>query len=212
VSKPVRAIVFDFGGVLITPITTKITALAERAGVPVPTMLEVLMGPMTVSTPDHPWHRSERGEIPTAEIQGLLGPYAERNGVKLRGDEMALIFEGNYVYNDAVLARITELRAEGYRIGLLTNSVREFRPRLDAELGNGLFDEIIDSSEVGCRKPEPAIYELTTRRMGVERDELVYLDDFGGNVTGARLHGWTTIHVTGPDQALAELDTVLATR
>ena len=66
----VRAVVFDFGGVIITPITNKITGLAERHDTDALTMLEILMGPRHEST-DHAWHRAERGELAVADIQAL---------------------------------------------------------------------------------------------------------------------------------------------
>ena len=54
----IRAIVFDFGGVLISPITTLIAEVAAWHEVPMVVMLEVLMGPREMSTSDHPWHRA----------------------------------------------------------------------------------------------------------------------------------------------------------
>ena len=88
-SNAVRAVVFDFGGVIITPITQGITALAERIGADPRAMLEVLIGPD--ETGDHPWHRAERGELTVAEIQGGLAAYAEEAGVELSGDEIDVL-------------------------------------------------------------------------------------------------------------------------
>jgi putative hydrolase of the HAD superfamily len=72
-----------------------------------------------------------------------------------------------------------------------------------------MFDVVVDSSEVGHRKPEPAIYELTTSRLGVKASEILYLDDFAANLEGAKAAGWRTIHVTDVESALAELDAAL---
>ncbi len=66
--------------------------------------------------------------------------------------------------HDEVIDRISSLRAEGYTIGLLTNSFKEFRGFIESRIDIALFDVVVDSSEVGCRKPEPEIYELTTRQ------------------------------------------------
>ena len=62
----VRAVVFDFGGVLITPVTEKVAVLAEHHGTSMHELLAVLLGPRE-SGDDHPWHRCERGEIAVAE-------------------------------------------------------------------------------------------------------------------------------------------------
>jgi putative hydrolase of the HAD superfamily len=210
--KPYEAIVFDFGGVLITPITDHLTRLADRQGTTMEILLGVLLGPREVSTPDHPWHRAERGEIPTAAFQSLVQPWADAAGLELTGDEYSMIMDGVFDVRDRVLDRIRALRAEGYSIGLLTNSFREFRDHLERRVDFSLFDVVVDSSEVGCRKPEPAIYELTAARTGAAPADILYLDDFLANVDGARAAGWDTIHVTGEAQLLADLDRKLSER
>ncbi len=205
-SKAVSSVVFDFGGVLITPITTLIDEIAKRHGVSMVHMLEVLMGPRAFSTPDHPWHRCERGEIPMTSMQYDVEPYAERAGVKLRGDEYERLLRGDFEMHDEVIDRISSLRAEGYTIGLLTNSFKEFRDIIESRIDFALFDVVVDSSEVGCRKPEPEIYELTTQRLGGDASSVLYIDDFLANVEGADRAGWSTIHLTDVTSALVELD------
>ncbi len=204
------AVVFDFGGVIISPITGKVEALASSRDMELSALLHVLLGPMDVSTPDHPWHQAERGELAVADLQDGVAPYAAEHGLELQGDEMEYLFNLEYTFNEPVLERIAALRDEGYRTALLTNSVREFRPTLESQVDMSLFDVVVDSSAEGCRKPEPAIYERTTGKLGVSPERIVFLDDFGPNVEGARAAGWTAIHVTSAQQALAELDEVLA--
>jgi len=203
------AVVFDFGGVIISPITEKIERLAERNGTDVRTLLGVLMGPPH-DTEGHPWHRAERGELAVAAMQGMLGPWAQAADVTLRGDEMSVMMDSSYRFNEPVIERIGRLREQGYRTALLTNSVLEFRPALDRDLiGKGLFDVVVDSSEVGLRKPDPRIFTATTDRLGLAPERIVYLDDFVWNVEGARLAGWKVIHVEDPADALVELDALL---
>ena len=92
---------------------------------------------------------------------------------------------------------------------MLTNSFKEFHGHLEAHVDFGLFDVVVDSSEVGHRKPEPAIYEMTADCWGWLPIEILYLDDFAANLVGAEAAGWRTIHVTDVESALAELDGVL---
>ena len=76
--------------------------------------------------------------------------------------------------------------------------------------GNALgFDVIIESAVVGLRKPDPRIYELVLAQLGVDASAAVFLDDLGINLKPARAMGMTTIKVTDPDAALAELSGVL---
>ena len=72
-----------------------------------------------------------------------------------------------------------------------------------------LFDEIIESSVVGVRKPEPRFYEIACERLGVDPSECVFLDDLGINLKPARTMGMQTIKVVDPDVALAELETIV---
>ncbi|MGI9031508.1 MAG: HAD family hydrolase [Ilumatobacteraceae bacterium] len=207
-TRRVQAVVFDFGGVLITPITTGITAIAERHGAEPRAMVEVLIGPE--KTFDHLWHRAERGQLAVAEIQAALGEYATIAGIVLAGDEIDVLLVPSYSFNDAVVERVRTLRAEGIRTGLLTNTFAEFRPTLERDLDLSLFDAVVESYAVGARKPEPAIYEAMATALGVDHDEIVFLDDFAQNLAPARALGWRTIHVTDIDQALAELDQIIA--
>jgi putative hydrolase of the HAD superfamily len=208
--RPFDAVVFDFGGVIITPITNKISALAERSQVDLDDLLEVLMGPKQASTLDHPWHMAERGELAVQDLQAGVAPYATERGFELAGDEMTMLFDLAYSFNRPVVDRIASLRVEGYRTGLLTNSVKEFRPTLERQVDLALFDVVVDSSEEGCRKPEREIFDRTAQRLGVAAERIIFLDDFEPNVVGARAAGWSAIHCVDPLEALAELDRALA--
>jgi putative hydrolase of the HAD superfamily len=102
------------------------------------------------------------------------------------------------------------LRAEGYKTGLITNNVKEASQEWRAIVPvDELFDVIIDSSEVGMRKPNPAIFLHTLELLGVEPGRAVFLDDAEGNVDGARRAGLHAILVADPDDALLELDALL---
>jgi putative hydrolase of the HAD superfamily len=67
----------------------------------------------------------------------------------------------------------------------------------------------VESSRVGLRKPDPAIYRLVCDELGIEPQEAVFLDDLGVNLKPARALGMTTIKVVDPDAALAELEAVV---
>ncbi len=203
------AVVFDFGGVLITPITTKVDELAERHGVTMGELLDVMIGPRDVSTHDHPWHRAERGEIDLAAMVHGIIEHAGRRGIHLADHDLDFLLDGVFDVHHEVVERIGDLRTDGYRTALLTNSFREFRAVLEAAVDFSIFDEVIDSSEVGMRKPEPDIYQLVTERLRCRPGEIVYLDDFLANVEGARAHGWAAIHVTAVHTALDDLDALL---
>ena len=71
------------------------------------------------------------------------------------------------------------------------------------------FDVFIESSVVGLRKPDPRIYELACRELGVAPAQTAFLDDIGRNLKPARALGLATIKVSDPMVALRELSDVL---
>ena len=92
------------------------------------------------------------------------------------------------------------MSATGRMIITVTNEIAAVMDR---------FEVVIESSKVGLRKPDPAIYELACRELGVAADEAVYIDDLGINCKPARALGMTTIKVLNGDQAIDDLETVL---
>jgi putative hydrolase of the HAD superfamily len=205
----VEAVVFDFGGVLITSITNQLGEVAVDHGVPVATMKAVLMGPS--ESGDHPWHRAERGEIAVADIQADLQRWAGPYDVQLAGDEIArLLAPGKYSVVHRMHDRVSELRRRGFRTGLLTNTFLEFQPTMQRDLDFARFDVVVESFAVGARKPEPEIYEATERALGLSGSSILYLDDFAENLTEPSRRGWQIMHVTDPVDAVDRLDRRLA--
>ncbi len=201
----IRAVVFDFGGVLITTITKQVGALATTHGVPMTTMLEILLGPH--ESGQHPWHRAERGELAVAEIQEALQPWADPHGVTLRGDEIdALLSTAGYTTVPEMNAKVALLKRDGYLTGLLTNTFAEFRPTMERDLHFPDFTTVVESFAVGSRKPEPQIYDVARELLGVEHNEILYLDDFAQNIATAESFGWSTIHVTDPAADVGRID------
>src|SRR5439155_5146216 len=71
------------------------------------------------------------------------------------------------------------------------------------------FDVMIESQAVGLRKPDPRIYQLACRVLGVAPAETAFLDDIGLNLKSARALGMHTIKVDEPDAALRELSALV---
>jgi putative hydrolase of the HAD superfamily len=207
----IKAVIFDFGGVIITPITRQIGMIAEDLNCSPTELHHILMGPQFESG-DHPWHQLERGEIEMYQLQSLLMPFAEAAGIAFRGDEVEkLLAPGMYEVNHFVLEHIEALRGRGYKTALLSNSIKEFRPKLEQDVPPRLFDAYVDSSHVGMRKPEAEIFHHTLGALGVEEPaQAVFLDDFQGNLAGAEAVGLRIIHVRDPRSALEELEELLA--
>jgi epoxide hydrolase-like predicted phosphatase len=107
-----------------------------------------------------------------------------------------------------MLQAIASIRAHGLRVGALTNNwmVGGRRPTDDLRRH---FDVFVESAVTGLRKPDPRIYELVCRELGVTPARAVFLDDIGRNLKPARALGMATIKVEEPAQALRELSALL---
>ncbi len=97
-------------------------------------------------------------------------------------------------------------------MALLTNNVREWEPLWRTMLPvDEIFELVVDSGFVGCRKPEPEIYELTLERLdGVAPEECLFIDDVEVNVDAARELGMSAVHYRDNDQAIPEIRSALA--
>mgnify|MGYP003305284474 FL=1 len=211
-NKSYDAVVFDYGGVMITSITNKFVPLAERAETSVEVIREIVMGPLGVST-NHPWHCAERGEIPLDQIQKGLEPYAAEHSVKLFGDEIETVYSNTksgltspYTIIEPMIEKAIEVQKDGFSIALLTNLFTEFYPTVRKELADVRFDAWIASSEEGTRKPEAKIYERTEELLQISGEKILFLDDFTPNLIAAKEAGWSVIQVIDPIDAIKELD------
>jgi putative hydrolase of the HAD superfamily len=199
----ISAVLFDLTGVLTTSPWPHLTAAAGGN-------VELLVGSYHEDG-DHPWHRLERGEIGFGEWYQDVSALAAEAGVELDLSPLAALRDEMVVYPQ-VVARVLQLRHDGYKTALITNNVREgsnmWRSLLPVD---DLFDVVIDSSAVGLRKPNPAIFELALRELGVtDPATAVFLDDLDSNVTAARASGLHGIVVGDPpDAALDELAALL---
>jgi putative hydrolase of the HAD superfamily len=202
-TTPIDAVLFDFSGVLTTSPWPAISASARGD-------LELLVGPYHEDT-DHPWHRLERGEITLDEWLTAVQAAAAAAGTELDLTPLQSLLSTLAVHDD-VVDHVAALRADGYRTALVTNNVREGSATWRAMIAvDELFDVVVDSSAVGMRKPNPAIFTHTLDLLGgIAPQRAVFLDDVEGNLAGARLAGLHTILVDDPPApALVELDLLL---
>lgn len=199
----IEAVLFDFAGVLTSSPWTAMTAAGGGD-------LELLIGSYEEDG-DHPWHQVERGEIAITDWAAAVTQLGLEAGVEVDFAPLRSML-GEMTIHEDVVERARQLRAEGYRVGLITNNVREASATWRALVPvDELFEVVVDSSEVGMRKPNPAIFRHALALLGdVAPEQAVFLDDSPGNVAGARQAGLHAIHVVTPAQALAELDELLA--
>jgi putative hydrolase of the HAD superfamily len=197
----IRAVVFDIGGVLAEcePMDFGRRAEAEHG-----------LSPGTLGADlEEVWTAGAIGGITEADVTAALrersGLTAEQVDVLLA--EMWRQYLG--VANTGLIAWARALRP-AYRTGILSNSFVGAREREQAMFGfDDLVDDLVYSHEVGMSKPDPAIWELTARRLSVEPTEIAFLDDHRPNVEAARAFGFSAVFFENTTQAIADLEVVL---
>ena len=198
----IRAVLFDFAGVLTS---SPWGALAAAGG----GNLELIIGTYEQDT-DHPWHQVERGEMTIVDWMTAVQHLGEEQGVEVDFSPLRALL-GDMTVHDPVVDHVRALREQGYKLALVTNNVKEgaaaWRSLVPVD---ELFDVVIDRSEVGMRKPNPAIFHHALAELGgVAPDEAVFLDDTPGNVEGAKRAGLHAILVEHPEQAIEDLTALL---
>jgi epoxide hydrolase-like predicted phosphatase len=213
----IEAVIFDYGGVLSTTPFAGIAEFERKMGYPEQSLGQLLFGrgasPQgpTEDIPDHDWHLLETGQLSLDEFHHRLVVRSEEAlGRPLDlGVYAQFLRELGVGVHWMMVHRVRELRAEGYRTAILTNNVKEWGRYWKQSIPLDLFDLVVDSCDVGLRKPDPAIFRLTCERLGVAPEAAVFLDDTRRHVETARHVGLHAILVRDPWAALAELDAVL---
>lgn len=203
----ISAVLFDFGGVILSSPFDAFAHYERRRGLP-----DGFVRSVNATSPDtNAWARLERDEIQLDEFVVEFEREALALGHRVDGREVLACLEGEL--RPRMVEAVRRCR-EHFATALVTNNVVTGR---DSWSSGGsfagildLFDVVVESSVVGVRKPERRFYELTLERLDVTADEAVLLDDLGVNLKPARAMGMTTIKVVDPDDALRQLEEVLA--
>ncbi|HEX2359898.1 MAG TPA: HAD family phosphatase [Solirubrobacterales bacterium] len=192
----IQAALFDFGGVLTTPVWDSFAAFSREEGLDPDSVKAVFRtDPEALAL----LRRLETGSISESEFERRFG---DRLGLKDHEHLIKRMFKGMKPL-DSMVGAVRDLRLEGIRTGLISNSWST--SHYDRELLGSLFDAIVISAEVGLHKPEPEIYLLAAERIGVEPSTCVFVDDLRENCEGAEAVGMTAIRHVDPAQTIALL-------
>jgi putative hydrolase of the HAD superfamily len=200
----IRAVMFDFGGVISSSPFDAFAHLETEHGLP-PRFIRTVN---TTNPHENAWARLERGELSVDAFGSEWAAEARALGHELDG-RLVLERLGGEI-RPQMVAAIKACRT-AYKTACLTNNFASAESVVSDEVAAvyALFDAVLESRVLGVRKPDPRFYRLACAAIGVEPEESVFLDDLGINLKPARALGMRTIKVTDPDQALAELESIL---
>jgi putative hydrolase of the HAD superfamily len=198
-----RAVIFDLGGVVLGSPLHAIAALERDEGIPAGFVNRLVAS----AGPAGAWARLERGELDLEAFYAAFDRECAEAGHALSARRLMERIALASQPRPAMLTAVARIRERGLRAAALTNNWSGEGDGTRALRGH--FDVFVESSALGLRKPDPRIYEHACRCLAIEAREAVFLDDIGSNLKAARALGMTTIKVSAPEQALAELEAVL---
>ena len=197
----VRAIFVDLGGVLVrTEFQAPRQHLAERLGLEYENVVKLVFEGETSEQAS--LGRISEEEHWAAVMRRLRLPLSDADAVRNE------FFAGDVVDRE-LLDHLRDLH-ETYKVGLISNAWSGLRPWIVKQKFDDVFDAMIISAEVGLMKPDPRIFELALEKLGVTAPESIFLDDFKAHVDGAREIGIHAIQFGAHDQAIDELEKMLA--
>lgn len=204
-SAVIKAVLFDFGGVMTTSPFDNFAALEQRHGLPVDTIRQI-----NSANPDtNAWAQFERSDVDRDGFCELFEIEARLLGHEISGAEVLDCL--NTEIRPFMVEALRTISAS-YKTAMLTNNFSAGQNPGSGSHGESveLFDFIVESAKAGVRKPTPRFYEIACEGLGVAPDQCVFLDDLGINLKPARAMGMTTIKVVDPHVALVELEDLLS--
>ena len=198
-------VISDFGGVLTTPLGEAFANFQDKMDIE-PKTFGVAMKDVLEKTGKHPLFELECGRITQKAFEDQLADEVGRQtGTRPDVRDFGLGFFNALDPNPGMLDLIREVRRDGYRTALLTNNVKEWEPLWRSMLPvDELFETVVDSAFVGCRKPDPRIYHLTLERVDLPPEACIFIDDMEINCQAAEEIGIHAVHFRETAQARAE--------
>jgi putative hydrolase of the HAD superfamily len=207
----ITTVISDFGGVLTTPLVQSFAAVQDETGIPFEELAKA-MARIQEEDGRHPLFELETGRLTEADFLRKLGEALEPAlGHRPELHRFSEIYFDALHPNEPMIDLMREVKEQGHRTALLTNNVREWEPLWRTMLPvDEIFEVVVDSGFVGCRKPDREIYELTLERLGgTDPRQCLFIDDTNVNCDAALELGMSAVHYRDYEQAIGEIRSAL---
>lgn len=200
------ALVVDFGGVLTTSLRESFTRFVQAEDVDGEHLHEVLFKDYGEGTLVH---GIETGRVTMEQFEReLAARLRTTSGSPLAAEGLVKRMFSGARADTRMIDAVATARNAGLKTGLLSNSWGN-RDSYEFEHFDTLFDAVVISGEVGLRKPDPEIYALAARDLGVVPEQCVFVDDIAANIRGAVAAGMVGVHHSKTETTLQELEALL---
>ncbi len=198
VNKDIKAIIFDFGGVIeFWKSGGILNTIAEAIGVSAMDFRETYFKRN---------HLSNVGNIPYEEMMLLVvGHFTDSSELKTKTLEIVQDFQSGSKINHELLSFFPILKESGYKLAILSNATSELRGKLKTLGVDTLVDEVVVSGEIGFQKPHKEAFHIVFERLGVRPEEVVFIDDAQKSLETAGEIGYAPVLFRGNEQLKADL-------
>ncbi|WP_194925102.1 HAD family hydrolase [Catenulispora pinisilvae] len=145
-----------------------------------------------------------------ANWPGFVADARARYGISAPDEELmahvAAVYPGKFVLEQQVRSGLTELRAAGWRLGVVTNgSTLVQQAKVDSVGLRPHLDAVVDSEAAGHRKPDRRIFQIAADELGVELGPAGWMvgDRLDKDVAGGAAVGLRTIWISQGEPLLA---------
>ena len=199
-ANSIRAVLFDFGGVLAKEGFRKgLADIARQQG----------LDPQAV-------HQAAADAIYESGYilgQGTVEEFWRILHAKtgLAGDSSALFqaVAAGFILRPRMFALVDALRAQGYITAILSDQ-SDWLDRLDAQLNFfRSFDRVYNSFHLGKGKRDASLFADVARDLGLAPHAIAFVDDDPGNVERARSQGIKGVLFQSEDQCVNDLEAIV---
>ncbi|SBT54378.1 HAD family hydrolase [Micromonospora narathiwatensis] len=195
-----QAVLFDFFGTLTCGVQRGAAhqAIAEQLGCPPDTLIEVL---------DRTYYQRASGRLGNAEatlrwVCDQAGVHPSQRAVRAAVASRHRAIRADTRLRDEAVPVLAALRHRGVRTGLISDCTHELPAFLPQLAVAPLLDVRVFSVQLGCCKPDPALYWAACHRLGLAPADCLYVGDGGSQeLTGAERAGMTAVRLAAPDLA-----------
>jgi|SRR3989338_900453 len=169
-NKKIKAVVFDFGGVIeLNEGGNILKSIAELLDVPIDDFRNVYFQHNHLANVENmSW-----GEM----IIKVVSVFDNSKEKKAQVISMLKDRSSKNKINTELLSLFSVLRRQGLKVGILSNASSKLRERLNTEGIAKLVDEIVISGEIGFQKPHKEAFELLFEKLKLRPGEVIFVDD-----------------------------------
>ncbi|MGB2791217.1 MAG: HAD-IA family hydrolase [Candidatus Moraniibacteriota bacterium] len=198
-AKSIKAIVFDFGGVI----------QLFGGG----SLLEDIANVLQIENTDFKQryfehnHLSHVKNVPWEQmIVSVVNTYNVSPEIIDEVNQLVSDYQSRRVINTELVSWFPQLKKLGYKIAILSNATTELRKKLHNLGIHKHIDKIVISGEIGFQKPHKEAFDVVFQKLGVLPQEVIFIDDAPKNLEKAAEIGYTPILFRGNDKLKEDLE------